>query len=316
MLSNSTSYNNKVKAWLHAFRLRTLPLSVSGILVGCFLSYFDNSFRFNICLWAILTTLFLQILSNLANDYGDSKKGVDNENRVGPSRAIQGGLISAQKMKMAIVVFSVLSLMSGIILLIAAFGMNQISNISINFWIFLIVGLAAIVAAIKYTVGKSAYGYRGLGDLFVFIFFGWVSVVGVYYLNTLKWSWDVFLPASSLGFFSIAVLNLNNMRDHKNDANSGKNTLVVKMGLKRARLYHFSLILVPYFLMLLYTFMNFESPWQLLFLLASPLMFADVSKILIIKDEHKFDPYLKKQALKTFLFSVLVGLGFWFSKIF
>ena len=214
------------KNWLVAFRLRTLPLALSSIILGSMLAYADGIFSWPVAILAVTTTLFLQILSNLANDYGDSVSGVDNEHRVGPSRSVQGGAITASQMRRAVFLFAFLSLASGIgLIIVGTRGLQLESTL-----IYLVLGLGAIAAAIKYTVGKNPYGYQGLGDLFVFIFFGLVGVCGTYYLHTHQLPWDILLPAASVGLLSVAVLNLNNLRDRESDAASGKRTLVVKLG--------------------------------------------------------------------------------------
>ena len=218
----------QIQAWIHAFRLRTLALALSSIAMGAFLAAYYNGLRMEISLLAALTTVFLQILSNLANDYGDAKKGTDNQHRVGPERAVQSGKISLKEMQAAIIIFSGLSLISGVILISQATkGLS--SEVGI---LFLIIGLLAIASAILYTVGKKAYGYSGFGDLFVFIFFGLIAVIGTFFLNTQFILPQIWLAAVSLGFFSTGVLNLNNLRDIENDRNSGKNTIVVRLGLK------------------------------------------------------------------------------------
>lgn len=295
--------------WIKAFRLRTLPLSFSNILLGTALAFaFDegecmpNGINVPVFVLTLLTTLFLQILSNLANDYGDSKKGADNENRIGPERAVQSGAISLGAMKNAILIFSLLALISGLALLYFSFD-GQLNWLFVG---FLLLGIGAIAAAIKYTVGKGAYGYSGLGDLFVFIFFGIVGVVGSFYLQTKTISWAIFLPAVTMGCFSVAVLNLNNMRDQVNDKAVGKNTLVVKLGFRNAKLYHGFLFVIAYaafpipFLILDFSLLN------LLLLLPVALIHAlHLWKVYKVCKPVEFDPELKKIALSAFLFSLL-----------
>jgi 1,4-dihydroxy-2-naphthoate octaprenyltransferase len=231
--------SNTISNWLSAFRLRTLPLAFSCIITGSFLAAL-YTFKWEITLLALLTTLFLQILSNLSNDYGDTVHGADSADRIGPKRAVQSGKISKASMKMAMIVFALLALISGLLLLYIA--LDNVKTILI----FLLLGLSAITAAIKYTAGKNPYGYKGLGDLFVFIFFGIVGVEGVFFLHTQAFSVNGLLPASAIGLLSVAVLNLNNMRDHVSDAKAGKNTLVVKMGFENAKRYHAALIILSF----------------------------------------------------------------------
>lgn len=295
---------SNIKAWLQAARLRTLPLSVSGILVGSFYAYSqpDIIFKGAILGFALLTTLGLQVLSNFANDYGDGVKGTDNENRIGPQRAIQSGAITVSAMKKGIIITSLLTLAAAITLIYLSFGKE---NFTYSLFFFFL-GLAAIAAAIKYTVGSSAYGYRGLGDVFVFIFFGLVSVIGCYFLFAKEVDTLVILPAISIGLLSVAVLNLNNMRDQVSDAMSGKNTLVVQMGAKNAKVYHFVVIITALSLTLAFAILNNFRPVQYLFLLSYVpfvLHLKTVAKNTVPRD---LDPELKKVALGTFFLSVLL----------
>ncbi|MFA8300596.1 MAG: 1,4-dihydroxy-2-naphthoate polyprenyltransferase [Hyphomicrobiales bacterium] len=299
----------KAKAWLHAFRLRTLPLAFSGVLTAAFITISQENIDYAITILILITTLFLQILSNLANDYGDYKKGTDNEERLGPERALQSGKINKKEMRTAIIIFSLLSLISGIALLFMSFFKELILGEVITFSIFLLLGLVAIWAAIKYTVGKKAYGYIGLGDLFVLIFFGWVSVGGTYFLNTHSFQWNILLPATSIGLLSTAVLNLNNMRDIANDKESGKITLTVILGINNAKLYHVSLIIGSFAAMSLYVISNYASGWQYIYFIMILPMLRDLYKILLTTNNRDLDPFLKSQAINTFLFSIAFGIG-------
>lgn len=295
----------QVQHWIHAFRLRTLPLALSSIAMGAFLAAFYNVLKWDISLLAALTTVFLQVLSNLANDYGDALKGTDNQHRVGPERAVQSGKISVMQMRRAIIVFSALSLISGIVLI--SHGLRGLdARVSL---LFLILGLSAIASAILYTVGKKAYGYSGLGDLFVFLFFGLLAVIGTFFLNAQFLRWDIWLPAASLGFLSTGVLNLNNLRDIHNDRNSGKNTIAVRLGIESTKIYHFFLIGLGLFSALTFNLLNLKSWIALLWLIPIlPLFIIDLIKIKEIKDLKLLDPYLKKLALKTLLFVLLFGI--------
>jgi 1,4-dihydroxy-2-naphthoate octaprenyltransferase len=290
--------------WVEAFRLRTLPLAVSSILVGSCLAVADHSYRPGVIVLAVLTTLFLQILSNLANDYGDALKGTDNENRVGPERTVQSGRITARQMKSAIIIFALLSFVTGVTLLYVALGHHFITAL-----LFLALGVGAIAAAIKYTTGSHAYGYKGWGDLFVFVFFGLVAVLGTYYLNNLQFHWRLLWPAAAMGFLSTGVLNLNNMRDIENDAVSGKHTVASRLGYHRARVYHALLIVLALIFSTVYVLLDFNSGWNFLFLLSIPLFFRDLIQIFKIRNKASLDPYLKRLALSTLLFSLLFGIG-------
>ncbi len=294
----------KISSWIKAARLRTLPLATSSILMGSFLAIHDEKYKWVVIFLAILTTIFLQILSNMANDYGDSQKGTDNLNRVGPTRTVQSGEISKSQMKIGIVIIIISSLVSGILLLYYAF-----EDDILKFMVFLIIGIGAIVAAVKYTVGKRAYGYSGYGDLFVFLFFGITGVIGTYFLNTNFFRFDVLLPASSIGFFSVGVLNLNNMRDIENDIKSGKRTVASRFGFNKAKLYQEFLIHAGGIATTIYVVLNFQSAWNLLYLLIMPLFLIDLLKINKINEKAQLDPYLKRLAISTLLFSILFGIG-------
>lgn len=296
---------SKTKSWIKAARLRTLPLSLSGIITGSFIAASQGFFDLVICILALMTTIGFQVISNFANDYGDGVKGTDNEDRVGPERALQSGEISPEAMKKAIITTGIISISLALGLIFVAFGKDYVFY-SI---LFVILGISCIVAAIKYTVGVNAYGYNGFGDLFVFLFFGLLSVFGTYFLYSKSFDLTVFLPAISIGFLSVGVLNLNNMRDQVSDKKSGKNTLVVKIGNEFARYYHFYLLGASLLFALLYNVIHFKSSYQFLFLLA----YIPIARHLLVvynnNDHQTLDPELKKLALSTFLFSILFGIG-------
>lgn len=295
---------SKTKAWVSAFRLRTLPLSISGILMGSFIAKLNGYWNTSIFILALSTTLLFQIISNLANDLGDSLKGTDNDDRVGPTRAVQSGEISTQQMKIAVIIFSIFSLISAAVLIYL--GTQHLSqNV-----LFLYAGLAllCVLAAITYTVGKRAYGYSGFGDIFVFIFFGLVSVLGVYTFYSKEFAWINILPASTIGFLSMAVLNLNNMRDRVNDANSGKNTLVVKMGADAAKIYHAFLILSGIIAHVIFL-IRFEFPILFISLIPCLILIFHLVKVFKTTVEKDFDPQLKVVALSTFGISLLFMIG-------
>lgn len=294
----------KITSWIKAFRLRTLPLAIASILMGSFLAIFSGSYSWTIIILAILTTLFLQILSNLANDYGDGVKGTDNNNRVGPLRAIQSGNISPGEMKVGIVVFVLLSLISGILLIVTSLGTNWDIGL-----LYLILGILAIAAAIKYTVGNNAYGYSGLGDIMVFLFFGPVAVMGVYYLLTGSLPIDFLLPSVSMGLLSTGVLNLNNIRDMKNDSDSGKHTMAIFLGYNNAKLYHIVLVSLALICAIAFSFIHITSYWQFIYLITYPIFIKDLISITKIKENAEFDPYLKKLAFSTLIFTLLYGMG-------
>lgn len=295
-----------IKNYIQAARLRTLPLSVSGIIVGSFLAASQNNFNWLICVLALLATIGFQIISNFANDYGDGVKGTDNENRVGPERAIQSGLLTEKQMLNAIKFSVCVTFIISIVLIYISFGKEDFFNL----FIFFILGILSIVAAIKYTMGKNAYGYVGLGDVFVFLFFGLLSVCGSYFLYTKQLTFDVFFPAFSIGFLSSGVLNLNNMRDRESDLLSGKNTLVVKIGIKFAKYYHYYLLVASLLFALLYVAIHFNSYKNFLFIFAYIPLGKHFYNVYKNTEASLLDPELKKLALSTFLFSFLFGLGF------
>ncbi|MFQ6678782.1 MAG: 1,4-dihydroxy-2-naphthoate polyprenyltransferase [Fidelibacterota bacterium] len=289
--------------WIKAFRLRTLPLAFSCIIMGSGLAAADGHFNVTVFLLALITTLFLQILSNLANDYGDFMKGTDNKQRVGPDRTLQSGLITKDQMVKAMWVIALLCAIFGVWLIYhGTIGLDLKKTL-----LFAVLGLAAMGAAVKYTMGKNPYGYAGLGDLFVFLFFGWLGVLGSYFLHTHTFYWKLLLPASAIGLFTTAVLNINNMRDHEADAKTGKNTLVVRIGLHWAKRYHFILNIGGILLMMAFTLPDIKTVWFFLF---GFVLFIKPAKEILGRDDYQsFDPYLKKQAIDTFLFTILFVLG-------
>ena len=292
-------------AWMKAFRLRTLALSFSVIAMGSAVAFQLGSFRFEVMLWAFATTLFLQILSNLSNDYGDAVSGADDAGRVGPSRMVQSGRITAAEMKRMMLVFSLLALFSGIALLATA--LDGLMNL--RFALFLALGLCAIAAAIKYTVGVKPYGYMGLGDLFVFIFFGLVGVVGTYFLHASSLNWIVVLPATAVGTLSVGVLNVNNMRDEESDRRSGKTTLIVRRGRHWGRMYHLVLILAALVAMAVYTAIT-DGRWNSwLFVLVFPLWLRHLWLIFTTDVRADLDPQLKTLSLSTLLMTILFSVG-------
>lgn len=253
-------------------------------------------------LFCALTAITLQILSNLANDYGDFKKGVDNAHRTGPQRTLQSGALTERQMRMGITVTAVVALIFGA-LLIFVFARLTWQELAV----FAIMGVAAVLAALLYTLGKRPYGYRGLGDLFCFIFFGWVAVTGTFYLSSNRFEPWVLLPATAMGCCSVAVLNINNMRDIENDRASGKNSLVVRIGLKKAFVYHCLLIGGAFVCLAVYLVLH-HAPWySYLFMLLLPLFVKDL--IAIKTTNHELlDPFLGQQVRNTFLLILVYGV--------
>lgn len=301
--------------WIKAARLRTLPLSLSGIIMGSFIAKWrlygeGGTWDLKIFALALLVTLLYQVLSNYANDYGDGVKGTDAKRAVeAESRAVASGRITAKQMKSAVILLSILSFAATVALLYVAFIPGYMNE----FYIFIGLGVASILAAIGYTIGKKPYGYMGLGDLFVFIFFGLVSVCGSYFLFTKTFSWDMLLPGTAIGMMSMAVLNLNNMRDIESDRLSGKNSLALRIGFKNAMIYEMVLLQLPLILMLVFFGVNgfFQTQNYYVFIvmiLLLPLMKLR-RQIMAVKNPRELDPFLKQVGIMTFVMAVLTAFG-------
>lgn len=286
-------------------RPRTLPLALSGTLLGSFLAAYYEYFNWSIFILATITAVSLQLLSNVANDYGDGMKGTDGEERIGPVRATQSGVLSVKSMKTAIGILISVSFLSGLLLIITGTKEAGISYALL----FVMLGIGAILSAVKYTVGSNSYGYIGLGDLFVFLWFGLVNVAGTFFLHTNFLDFDVFLPAASLGFLSVGVLNINNLRDRVSDKKAGKKTLVVRIGEVPAKIYQVTLITVAIALTGIFLFRNYFSFIQLLFLVTIPFFVINLNNVVRIKEPKLLDPYLKRLSISTLFFSVTLGLG-------
>ncbi|MCK0192109.1 1,4-dihydroxy-2-naphthoate octaprenyltransferase [Arenibacter sp. F20364] len=297
---------HKIKAWVSAARLRTLPLSLSGIVVGTGLGSMYSQFRWDIFVFALLTTVGFQITSNFANDYGDGVKGTDNENRVGPKRALQSGQLSRNELKKGIVFSIIVCAFLVVALLYLSFGTKYL----LFTIIFGALGVLSIWAAIKYTVGSSAYGYKGLGDLFVFLFFGLLGVMGSMFLYTKTLYAITVFPAVAIGLLSTGVLNLNNLRDYESDKASNKNTLIVKMGVINGKIYHVLLITFSFLSMLAFTVIHYDNWLNTLHLVAFVPIFIHLNRMWKLKNTVLLDPELKKLALSTFLLAILFYFSF------
>ncbi|ELR68539.1 1,4-dihydroxy-2-naphthoate octaprenyltransferase [Fulvivirga imtechensis AK7] len=293
-----------IKAWLTAFRLRTLPLALASIGMGSLLAAANGFFNWLIFIFCALTTVLLQVLSNLANDYGDTVNGADGADREGPVRMVQSGQITLGSMRRAIAIFIILTLGSGVFLLYLSFGFQREA-----FLFFFVLGILAIFAALAYTAGRKPYGYIGLGDLSVLVFFGIIGVLGSYYLYSQQVNLYLLLPAISCGLFSVAVLNINNIRDIESDRKAGKYSIPVRVGRHKAILYHWALLTLGMIAALLYTFLFYESWTQLLFLITVPLLVVNGKAVKTKTTPGALDPYLKQMALSTLLFVILFGVG-------
>ena len=277
--------------------------------MGCGLAWFYDAIDATVSVLAIVTATLIQVFSNFANDYGDSQRGTDNEFRLGPTRTVQTGEISNKEMETGMIVVGGLSFLSGIWLVYAGTWHHS----KTAFLGFIGLGILSLIAAYFYTAGKKSYGYIGLGDLFVFLFFGLLPVPGVFFLNAGFLTACVFLPALSIGFFSTGVLNLNNTRDIENDRNSGKITIPVRIGAQNARFYHLSLILGGWIVALIFTLNHFYSLWQFIYWITFPFFMLDLHQIFRIRNEKELDPFLKRLALSTLTFTLLFCIGLIFS---
>lgn len=288
--------------WISAMRPRTLPLALASIGMGSFLAAAAGRFQWRVFWLCVATTVLLQILSNLANDYGDSIHGADSSERTGPKRAVQSGAIPQKSMLRAVGLFSVLALFSGVWLLYESLHTASRQTIAVFFGL----GILSIAAAVTYTAGRKPYGYAGLGDVSVLVFFGYVGTLGTFYLHSQTLQWLLLLPATASGLLSVAVLNVNNIRDIESDRKAGKFSIPVRLGRGKAVAYHWLLLATAGLCAFVHTILTYHTPWQFLFLLALPLM---VRNGLGVARGGHIDPYLKQMALTTLLFAVSFGIG-------
>lgn len=295
--------NSTFAIWFSTARPKTLPLALASIIIGSALAYWAGKFDLITTLLAFITTILLQVLSNFANDYGDHVKGSDTAERIGPLRAIQHGAITGEQLKMAVIILSALSFISG-----AALSFYAYEGIE-DLLVFLGLGVISIVAAITYTVGKKAYGYLGLGDLFVLIFFGFVAVIGVFYLQAHSLPLMIFIPAFGCGLLSVAVLNINNLRDINQDRKVGKNTLIVRIGSKNGRIYHAILLALVVVSYLIFAILNLEHWYNYLFLLAVPLLVKHGLFVYRHQDPIELRPILGQMAGLALITNLLFSLG-------
>lgn len=295
----------KWRYWVESMRLRTLPLALANTIAGSALAYADHGFRTIIFFLAAVTTLLLQILSNMANDYGDFQNGKDTEERIGPPRMVQSGNITPKAMLRGIVIVAALSVVSGGWLIYEGTKGSSVTGVVI----FIVMGIAAILAAVKYTMGKNPYGYHAMGDFFVFLFFGLIGVLGTYFLHTGSFRFSLIFPAASIGMLSVGVLNLNNMRDYQSDKITGKKTVVTLLGIERARYYHAVLLSSAFILTTVYTCLNFHSSCQWLFLLSFPLIFGNLKNVMDPSRHGELNMELKRLSMASLLFALLFAVG-------
>ena len=297
--------NPKIHSSIQSMRLRTLPLSLAGVCLGILLAAADYQVGWGTALLIMLTTVCLQILSNLSNELGDVLHGTDTPDREGPGYGLNNGVLTVPDMKRLIVLFVLLCIGSGLAMIRVSFG----TLFSLESVCLMLLGATAILGAMKYTLGRNPYGYRGLGDLYVFLFFGLVSVLGAYFVavHTIPTAL-LLLPAASIGCFSVGVLNVNNIRDMKTDA-ANRVTVALKLGLKGARIYQTVLIGLGWLLMLAWCLCRFPDPWHYLFVITLPLYVKHLQGVWT-RTGRALDPMLPLLVLSTFLLSLLVGLGF------
>ena len=288
---------------LHSMRLRTLPLSLSGVLLGLFFAIRDVACGVGECIFLLLTAVSLQILSNLSNELGDFLSGTDGDDRNGPAYSLQSNQLSVRAMRAAIAVVAVVCACFGATMVWFSFG----TLFSAEAVALLCLGAAAIWAAVRYTLGRNPYGYRGFGDIFVFIFFGLVSVCGSYFVLAHELPLLLLLPAASVGFFSVGVLNVNNLRDMDSDR-ATRVTIPLKIGERRAKVYHCFLIGFGWLSMIVYVFITQTSMWNWLFLLALPLYVKHVAGVLALTG-RALDKMLPLLVMSTMLFCILAGAG-------
>ena len=294
---------NTIKMWIETARPKTLPLALATILTGSALAYRAGHFHWGITILCLLTTLFLQVLSNFANDYGDHQKGSDTAERIGPLRGIQQGAISAAQLKKGLYVMIALSFLCGALLIGIAY-----QNVS-DLIAFSLLGVLAIVAAITYTVGNKPYGYLGLGDISVLIFLGLLGIGGTYYLQVHDFSAVILLPAVASGLLATAVLNINNLRDIEQDCKAGKNTLAVRLGPHNGRIYHCILLAVAALFYLLFALFNLHHLLGFIFLLTYPLLLKHALFVYSHKEPTALRPMLAQMSLIALFTNALFSLG-------
>ena len=294
---------SRSQAWLESLRPKTLPLAFSAIIVGIALAWWQGHFDLPVAALALVTAGLLQILSNLANDYGDAVKGSDKPDRLGPLRGMQKGVITQAQMKKALTITVALICLSGLALLMASYQSME------DFVGFLVLGLLSIVAAITYTVGTRPYGYIGLGDISVLIFFGWLSVIGSWYLQSHTVEAIMFLPATACGLLATAVLNINNLRDIDSDRENGKNTLAVRLGPVNARRYHACLLMGTLLCLALFNLLAVHTLWGWLFILATPLLLKQARFVMSHRTPADMRPMLERTVKGALLTNLLFAIG-------
>ena len=295
---------SKFLAAVKSMRLRTLPLSTGGVLLGILLATADYRVSWGVAVLTVLTTVCLQILSNLSNELGDVLHGTDTPERLGPQYGLNSGELTVAQMKRLIGLFVVLCMVSGTAMTWYSFG----TLLDLTPILVLLLGAAAITGAMKYTLGRNPYGYRGLGDVYVFLFFGIIAVCGAYFVVSHTMFWRLLLPGAAVGCFSVGVLNVNNIRDMKTDARN-RVTVAIRLGEHRAKIYQSILIVLGWALMVAYCCLRFFSWWHYLYVLTLPLFVLHLRGVWQ-RNDRELDPMLPLLVMATFLFCVLAGVGF------
>ena len=303
-MARAVSPETKMNPWVNAMRPHTLPLGLASVLLGILLAIANDVIDWPVALLCVVTATLLQILSNLANDYGDFLHGADKTGRQGPRRAVASGDITPGQMRLAIGVTVVLSLVSGVALLILSVRDNPAVLL-----LFVGLGALAVVAALTYTLGKRPYGYAGLGDLAVLIFFGWAGGIGTYYLQAGRLDWAVILPATSTGLLAVGVLNLNNLRDLDSDRAAGKRSIPVRLGAAGAIRYHAVLLAGALLLSVVYVLVDYQGIMQFAFVLMTPLLVQHWQTVRRARTPLELVPPLKRLSLLTLLYALLFGIG-------
>lgn len=296
---------NKIPYYINSMRLRTLPLSLAGVCLGIMLAIADYKVNVWACVFIILTTICLQVLSNVSNELGDNLAGTDTDKRQGPQYSMGEGKLDKKDMKRMIFAFVGLSIVCGLLMIYFSFG----TLLNIEAICLMMLGAAAIKAAMSYTLGKNPYGYRGLGDIYVFLFFGIVSVLGSYFVASHAFpTWIMALPAVAIGAFSVAVLNVNNIRDMRTDE-ATRVTVALKLGLRNARIYQTCLIAAGWACMICFCLLRFFDPWHYLFVITLPLFILHLKGVWTRTDKD-LDPMLPMLVMGTFALALLCGFGF------
>jgi 1,4-dihydroxy-2-naphthoate octaprenyltransferase len=289
--------NTSLRIWLMAARVRTLPASIAPVLVGTSLAVQRGVFRPGAFAAALLGSILIQVGTNLANDYSDARRGADAEDRVGPVRVTAGGLVPPRQVLIATYVTFGLAVLCGLYLVFVA-GIE-----------LLIVGIASIAAGVLYTGGPKPYGYEGLGEVFVFLFFGVVAVAGSAFAQLESWPWEAFVLAVPIGLLAAAILVVNNVRDMDSDRRAGKRTLAVRLGRDRSRLIYALMIYGAYLVAPLPWLGGALSPWLLLPWLTAPLAVRLVRTVRRHADGPTLNEALAQTGMLQLVFGLLLSAG-------